>query len=1472
MGNREEAFGIWPGAFFGVGRVVCSKSDLGYELPVEVVLMKRRVVIALLALSVSVTNFCAAADVRPNNSDPFTWQRISRSEWRLEFTLPQLAIDSVELSGAEWADVHALGLPVHSTPGLPALPFVSIWIPAEVSTGDFELITDESRVIRCAHPLPAPQNLDRAVQSSLTYLPNEDAYTQSSPSPGSLLDVIHVNKLGRSDLTQVIINPLQYTATSGTLLIHERVLFRVTLPRGQSLDNRDANSGYEEQFISDLVRLPPPTSPPSEINSARMWIVTEQDYVESLTEWRAFKRACGIPTEIVLYSDVATSAAGLKSYLQSRYNDAESPPEYLLIVGDHQDVPAFYGVGSSLTDHPYSCLAGNDFLSDIAVGRLPIGTVTQLSHWLNRALTYERDGQASLSNDATVFSSSVALDPTHGQRVHSLFMQSGLNSTRLQQPQTGALPLFLSAINAQPLWTFYIGHGNATAWSSVAPHFTESSLPDIQDSRPAMVVSVACATADFDESQNCIAEEWTFDLLSGGALCYVGATESTAFFYSDTIGLATLDAVFERGYTSIGKALDYGRLRCATAFPQSPGGLTEETIQQFILLGDPSLMPYTLSPRAASVSAPQVLPVGTTHIPITVTANGQGVENVNVTLSSATVPPRFVSTNEEGFALVALPFTTEHEWTLVVRGANIIPVVRTISVVPVAGPLVQLQTVELDESIGDMDANPDRGESGTLRVLLRNAGTANSLAGTLRLECSSSALSVTPTTLPLPSLAPQTEDWLDATAQYAISPTVSHGTAAVVQAWIGSGVDAVFAGSRTIQLNAPRIELDSQYLTELEGDGDGQPEAGELVKLSLVVINQGGEPMRQPVADCSPDHNYLHIQNNRWLADSIDAGQTDTISYVFTCDSVTPRGFAFEYNVSLSAGNSPAQSFWGRHRIGRVPVLLYVLDAQPQQLAGLESALNVLGVEYERVTTLPTDLSRYASVWIFCGVHPNQQPLSSQAAQRITTYLNDGGACYWEGGDVWAFDYQTALHPLFGIDGVSDGSGDAGPIEGVRGRLTEGMAFTYGGENSFIDRIRARGAAFSVLNNARSGAVYALCVANASENYRTVGSSIELGALHDGQPPSTRVHLIRGILEWFNIPVLHDLSPPVITHVPLGVWHNGHRPIPIFADVQDDSEIEFVACDYRVNGSAYESIMLQSGASGYLGYISAQSVGSRILYRLRAADRSSPQNTTVTDEYQLDVRNFAERVANLIPSTESLNWSRKRGSNGTLSISNSMDNQVSVVLMGGEEGRVATYITESQDLSGFSNPELVFCSKLAGQVRRQPAAARILASTDGGETFPHLLWRENLSVDGHRVWVREGNLTMLANQDDVIVKFVYYADSYWEISRAQFRESKNSSSPVRNLVVVPGATISLHWSPASEPGAAYRILAAPTLFDEFVQIAIANDTTFTDEASAAHVQRFYRVLQIGEPEVLTGCDSEAPMFDRIAKSYRRRAR
>jgi hypothetical protein len=198
---------------------------------------------------------------------------------------------------------------------------------------------------------------------------------------------------------------------------------------------------------------------------------------------------------------------------------------------------------------------------------------------------------------------------------------------------------------------------------------------------------------------------------------------------------------------------------------------------------------------------------------------------------------------------------------------------------------------------------------------------------------------------------------------------------------------------------------------------------------------------------------------------------------------------------------------------GQIPVA--VVDLDPNNSSGLvmNNCFNNLSVGSEYMTSMPSNLELYASVFVCLGVWTGNYALSSDEGQALADYLDAGGKLYMEGGDTWYYDEQTAVHPMFNITGLMDGNDDLGTIIGHGGTFAEGVMFDYVGENNYIDRIEPIGDAFSILSNQIPAFVTA--VANVGPNYKTIGASHEFGGLADGS--FTKDYLMYKYLEFFDI-------------------------------------------------------------------------------------------------------------------------------------------------------------------------------------------------------------------------------------------------------------------------------------------------------------------------------------------------------------------
>lgn len=196
--------------------------------------------------------------------------------------------------------------------------------------------------------------------------------------------------------------------------------------------------------------------------------------------------------------------------------------------------------------------------------------------------------------------------------------------------------------------------------------------------------------------------------------------------------------------------------------------------------------------------------------------------------------------------------------------------------------------------------------------------------------------------------------------------------------------------------------------------------------------------------------------------------------------------------------------------------LVWEPDPTPSSGLVITSLLENLGenVDYTANLSYVPDLGDYRVIFVFLGIYPNNIVLQQSDASRLVSYLNVSGKIYMEGADTWAYDPQTTLHPYFSIQGLSDGTNDLSSVSGISGTFTNGMNFSYGGENSYIDRLAPSGSAFSILKNPTIN--YNIGVAFNQGMYKTIGTSFEFGGLVDGSYPSTKLNLLNEVMDFFG--------------------------------------------------------------------------------------------------------------------------------------------------------------------------------------------------------------------------------------------------------------------------------------------------------------------------------------------------------------------
>jgi len=251
----------------------------------------------------------------------------------------------------------------------------------------------------------------------------------------------------------------------------------------------------------------------------------------------------------------------------------------------------------------------------------------------------------------------------------------------------------------------------------------------------------------------------------------------------------------------------------------------------------------------------------------------------------------------------------------------------------------------------------------------------------------------------------------------------------------------------------------------------------------------------------------VHERDGVYSADfygSVSVG--DMIEYKIT---------AVDVAMTPNSTVDPSSGYHTFFVVEQTPVFIFEPDGSPLSGPALAVELDAMEIVYDTGTTLPENPSLYRSIFACLGVYSTNHQLSPTEGQALAAFLDNGGRLYMEGGDTWAYDSETAVHSYFNIEGLSDGSGDTGPIQGTVGTFTDGMYFQYSGNNSYMDRIAPLGGAEAVFLNVTPQ--YINGVAYDGGTYRTIGTSFQFGGLVDGTTPSTKNALLTNILGFFDM-------------------------------------------------------------------------------------------------------------------------------------------------------------------------------------------------------------------------------------------------------------------------------------------------------------------------------------------------------------------
>lgn len=1020
-----------------------------------------------------------------------------------------------------------------SAPDLPKMT-ASVIIP-DLAMMDLEVVSSSFVEFPDMEIAPSKGNLTRDIDPASVPFEYGRSYNEDIFYPGNQSGLRDPFILRDYRGQTVIAYPFQYNPITKVLRVYTDITLKLKVVNnnGYNIFNRnqvpthidqDFSQAYNRVFLNnasnnDYTPLP---------DYGRMLIISHANYLAAMQPFVDWKNSMGIRTEMVDIAAVGTTSAAIKTYVENYYNS--NGLTFLLLVGDGPQVPTnTTGNLGGPSDVAYGYLVGNDHYPDVFVGRFSAENVEHVNTMVQRTLEYEKEPLTSTSwcdKGIGIGSDQGPGDDGEMDFEHMRNIRTDLvgytystvaelyDGSQGGEDQPGnPTPAMVSAeVNAGRSIINYVGHGSDNSWGTTG--FSNNNVNTLTNNHMwPFIFSVACVNGNF-VSGTCFAEAWLRAKNADGPTGAVATLMSTInqSWNPPMDGQDEMDDILVETYpTNIKHTFGGISMNGCMKMNETYGAGGDEMTDTWTIFGDPSVMVRTAIPAAITATHENQIFLGSTSLVINSPVEGA--------LAALSIHNQFITSGfvTNGVVTLTFPaFQTPDTVKLVLTAYNHLPYIAELPVFPNNGPYLVYNTNTINDGAFNNNGQADYGETVFMDVAFANIGVLNA----------ENVLVTVTTTDPYVSLADSTDVYTVVPAQDTTAMTNSfsfsvannipdmhvipfHFTAV-------SGSD-VWAGNFSITAHAGVLKYTTFTIDDSQsGNGNGKADAGETFDVSVNIKNTGSASATNVDGQISFNDPYLALLSSpSQKYGNLAAGESALRTFTMQAATNTPNGQVIPVTFLMTA-NLGLQTLSGFNIVvGQIPVAVIDLDANHNSGPSIQSALISNSVFAEYKTAMPSTLDGYSTLFVCLGVSTKKHVLTTNEGQMLAAFVDGGGRLYMEGGDTWFYDPKTAVHPKFKANGVMDGGNDLSSETGQAGQFSDGLNFSYTGDNEFIDHISATTPAFNLFKNATP--LYISAVAYDAGTYRTIASAFEFGGLVNGDAPSTRNEYMRRIIDFFGI-------------------------------------------------------------------------------------------------------------------------------------------------------------------------------------------------------------------------------------------------------------------------------------------------------------------------------------------------------------------
>jgi len=326
-----------------------------------------------------------------------------------------------------------------------------------------------------------------------------------------------------------------------------------------------------------------------------------------------------------------------------------------------------------------------DMYADVYVGRAPVYTVAMAQNFVAKVMTYEKDPPTDYIKKMLL--PTAILWSTYDERPmqDSVARMTPLDwfDAKMYERQ-GALSRqgMIDSINVGYGMGHWVGHGDENGiYKGGGPYLNSSDADNlINGDMQGIANSIACMTGGWDLTPggDCFAEHLVNR--EGGGL--IAAIMNSRYGYGAYVGYYVPGPSERIDTTFYANILNASMHHCGQVHavakdawvPYADSGgahdMTRWCIYELNLFGDPELPIWTDIPELLTVDYPAVIPIGSQNIHITVTADGNPVDNALVCLRKGDETYEKGSTDVSGVAVIHVYPTSSGIMEITVTAQN----------------------------------------------------------------------------------------------------------------------------------------------------------------------------------------------------------------------------------------------------------------------------------------------------------------------------------------------------------------------------------------------------------------------------------------------------------------------------------------------------------------------------------------------------------------------------------------------------------------------------------------------------------------------------------------------------------------------------------------------------------------------------------------------------------------------------------